>query len=146
MAFKAAGNLRDQVRILDIDVEGFTAPKGRTPTRPRPQTSPSASGKGASLKRLRASYSWKGWTYNMAELSERTFTSELLILKNDRIVTETYHAESSPRTRFFGYSLAKSITSTLMGMAIDDGFIQSVDDSLSRYLPELAWGRSTGCP
>ena len=45
---------------------------------------------------------------------------------------------ASARTgRWVSFSLAKSLTSTLVGAAIQDGFIGSVDDAVTRYIPEL---------
>ncbi|GAB7524558.1 serine hydrolase domain-containing protein [Paraburkholderia sp. 2C] len=63
--------------------------------------------------------------------------SGLLILKNDQIVYETYQYGNTPATRWMSMSLAKSITSTLFGAAIKDGLIDSINDPVTRYVPEL---------
>lgn len=82
-------------------------------------------------------YAWKGETYSMDQFLERSRASAFLILKDDKIIVERYLAGSSDKTRFFSFSSGKSITSTLVGMALEDGFIKSVDDVLTQYLPSL---------
>ena len=83
------------------------------------------------------SYEWDGEVYDVDEFNDRTNTSALLILKNGKIVTEIYRNGSTPETRFISFSTAKSVTSTLVGMALEDGYIDDVGDLLTRYLPSL---------
>lgn len=83
------------------------------------------------------SYQFRGQTYAASDFLERTYTNALLVMKNGRIVTEIYRNGSNERTRFMGWSMTKSITSTLIGAAVADGLIASVDDPITRYLPEL---------
>lgn len=64
--------------------------------------------------------------------------SGLLILKDGRIVSERYLLGNGPRTRWMSMSIAKSMSSTLVGAAIRDGAIRSIDDSVTRYVPSLA--------
>lgn len=61
----------------------------------------------------------------------------LLILKDGAIAFENHELGHDERTRWMSMSMAKSITATLVGAAINDGFIASLDDPLTRYLPEL---------
>lgn len=83
------------------------------------------------------SYSFAGKTYTAEQAMERTYTNALLIMKDGRIVTEIYRNGSNERTRFMGWSMTKSITSTLVGAALADGLITSLDDQIIKYLPEL---------
>lgn len=83
------------------------------------------------------SYSFGGKTYRAEQALERTYTNALLIMKDGRIVTEIYRNGSNERTRFMGWSMTKSITATLVGTALADGLIGSLDDQIVRYLPEL---------
>src|SRR5690606_31159036 len=53
-------------------------------------------------------------------------------------------ADLSPDSRWISMSMAKSISTTLVGAAIQDKLIKSVDDPLTRYLPELAGGGYDG--
>lgn len=82
-------------------------------------------------------YAFGGKTYTAQDAMERTYTNALLIMKNGRIVTEIYRNGSNERTRFMGWSMTKSITSTLVGAALADGLITSLDDQIVKYLPEL---------
>lgn len=82
-------------------------------------------------------YAFGGKTFTADQALERTYTNALLIMKDGRIVTEIYRNGSNERTRFMGWSMTKSITATLVGAALADGLISSVNDPITRYLPEL---------
>lgn len=83
-------------------------------------------------------YAFEGETVSAADFPGRTYTNALLVLKDGAIVFEEYYNFSGPETRFLSMSTAKSITSTLIGMAVADGLIGSVDDQIVQYVPELA--------
>lgn len=83
-------------------------------------------------------YAWEGEWYSLDDFNERTNTNALLILKDGKIVREIYRNGATPESRFISWSTGKSVTSTLVGMAIDDGYIDDVNDPLTKYLPELA--------
>jgi CubicO group peptidase (beta-lactamase class C family) len=68
---------------------------------------------------------------------KRTGTHAFLILKEDKLVYETY-LESSREAVNTSFSSAKSFNSALIGAAIADGKISSVDDLVIKYIPELA--------
>ncbi|HEX8302390.1 serine hydrolase domain-containing protein [Sphingomonas sp.] len=61
----------------------------------------------------------------------------LIVLKNGRIVLERYARGYGAQGRWTSFSVAKSFTSTLVGAAIRDGFIKSVDEPVTKYIPEL---------
>lgn len=61
----------------------------------------------------------------------------LLVLKDGRIALERYERGNTPRTRWMSMSIAKSVTSTLIGAAIQQGRITSLSDSVTRYVPAL---------
>jgi CubicO group peptidase (beta-lactamase class C family) len=61
----------------------------------------------------------------------------ILVLQDGNIRLERYSAPDSPTTRWNSFSIAKSITSTLVGVALKDGNIQSLDDKVTRYIGEL---------
>ena len=61
----------------------------------------------------------------------------LLVLKDGKIVFENYQLGNSEKTRWMSMSVVKSITATLIGAAIKDGHIKSIDDPIVNYLPEL---------
>jgi CubicO group peptidase (beta-lactamase class C family) len=64
----------------------------------------------------------------------------LLILKDGKIVLEDYELGTGPDTRWASFSIAKSVTSTLIGAALEDRFIASLDDPVTRYVPALRGG------
>lgn len=89
-------------------------------------------------------YAYAGKTWTAQQVLERTYTNALLIMKDGRIVTEIYRNGSNEHTRFMGWSMTKSVTSTLIGAALADGLIASLDDPITRYLPELKTGGYDG--
>lgn len=98
----------------------------------------------ADIKPLDVTYEIDGQRHTTAEFLERTFTSALLVIRDGRIIHEIYRDKAGPDTRFISWSIAKSITSILIGIAIQDGAIHSIDDPLTRYVPELAGGGYDG--
>ena len=82
-------------------------------------------------------YSYKGVQYTPAQFMDRTFTNAFLVIRDGRIVYEQYRNNSDDRTRFISFSMAKSITSILIGIAVDKGLIHSIDDQVTNYAPEL---------
>ena len=73
----------------------------------------------------------------LGDLLKRTGTRAFLILKNDRLIYETY-LESSRNEVNTSFSSAKSFNSALIGAAIAEGKIGSVDDPMIKYIPELS--------
>jgi CubicO group peptidase (beta-lactamase class C family) len=61
----------------------------------------------------------------------------VLVLQDGKVRLERYAPPHSPTTRWNSFSIAKSITSTLVGAAIKDGHIQSLDHSVTRYIKGL---------
>jgi CubicO group peptidase (beta-lactamase class C family) len=64
-------------------------------------------------------------------------TAALVIVHDGKIRFEKYGLDFGPNKRWTSFSVAKSITSTLVGAAIKDGYIKSVDDKVSDYIPDL---------
>jgi CubicO group peptidase (beta-lactamase class C family) len=61
----------------------------------------------------------------------------LIVIKNGTIVYERYELGNTAESRWMSYSVAKSVTSLLVGAAIKDGYIKSVDEPVTDYLPRL---------
>ena len=61
----------------------------------------------------------------------------LLVIKNGRIVYERYGLGNSKDSLWVSFSVAKSVTSLLVGAAIRDGYIKSVNEKVTDYLPRL---------
>ena len=79
----------------------------------------------------------KGQTYNTDEFLERTLTTGLMIIHKDTIVFENYHNGLTPETTHISWSMAKSFVSGMIGIALNDGDIESLDDPITKYLPQL---------
>lgn len=80
----------------------------------------------------------RGTHYTLDDYLRLNRLSGLLVLKNGRVALERYAFGNSARTRWMSMSMAKSITSTLIGAAIRDGAIASIDDPVTKYVPRLA--------
>ena len=61
----------------------------------------------------------------------------VLVLQEGKVRLERFAPPHSATTRWNSFSIAKSITSTLVGAAVKDGFIRSLDDPLTRYIKTL---------
>lgn len=79
----------------------------------------------------------KGIELDLADYLSRNRVVGLLLLKRGRVALEHYDAGIDANTRWISMSMAKSVSTTLVGAAIKDKFIGSVDEQLTRYLPEL---------
>ena len=64
-------------------------------------------------------------------------TVAFLLIKNDTIYVEDYLYDYDEASIVPSFSMAKSVVSILIGIAIDEGYIGSVQDPVSKYLPEL---------
>ena len=89
-------------------------------------------------------YDFKGQRHTPEQFLERTFTNALLVIKDGRIVYENYRNGTHDNTRFMAWSMTKSITSILIGCALQEGRIHSIDDAVTQYLPELKGGAYEG--
>jgi CubicO group peptidase (beta-lactamase class C family) len=68
----------------------------------------------------------------------RSRTTGLLILKRDTILVERYQYDRTPAHRMTSFSMAKTVVAMLVGIALADGSIASLDDPAQKYATELA--------
>jgi CubicO group peptidase (beta-lactamase class C family) len=61
----------------------------------------------------------------------------IVVLQDGRLRLERYALGHGPGARWTSFSMAKSLTSTLLGIALRDGDVAGIDDELTRYIPEL---------
>lgn len=80
---------------------------------------------------------FRGTTYTLDDYLERQRVTGLLILKDGAIVAERYRYDRKPDARFMSFSMGKSITSLLVGIALEQGHIASLDDPAGKYVPAL---------
>ena len=64
----------------------------------------------------------------------------LLVLKDGKVVLEDYELGIGPETRWISFSMAKSISSTLVAAALNQGLIASIEDPVTKYVPGLKGG------
>jgi CubicO group peptidase (beta-lactamase class C family) len=83
-------------------------------------------------------YTHQGSPQTIETYLERHPTTGLLVARDRTILYEHYRYGRTDTQRLTSQSMAKTITSMLVGIAIDEGAISSVDDSASIYVPELA--------
>ncbi len=77
---------------------------------------------------------------SVSGLLESLGTVGVLMIKNDSVVFEKYWDGYSDTSKSGSFSMAKSITSLLIGVALKEGKIGSLQDPVSKYLPEFAEG------
>ena len=73
------------------------------------------------------------------ELLVSTQTTAFLIIKDGQLIYENYFNGYKRDSINTSFSVAKSFISALVGIAIDEGLINSVDDSITKYIPELKY-------
>jgi CubicO group peptidase (beta-lactamase class C family) len=66
-----------------------------------------------------------------------THTSAFLVIQDDRLLYEGYFNGYDRNSTQTSFSTAKSFVSALVGIAIEEGYIGSVDDPITKYIPEL---------
>jgi CubicO group peptidase (beta-lactamase class C family) len=81
-----------------------------------------------------------GKRYDLFDYLALNRVAGLLILKNGEVVLEDYELGTGPETHWPSYSVAKSASSTLVGAALLDGSIKSLDDPVTKYVPVLKGG------
>jgi CubicO group peptidase (beta-lactamase class C family) len=79
----------------------------------------------------------KDKTYPFEEYLDKNNTVAFLIIQHDTIQYENYWGKHTETSIVPSFSMAKSITSILIGCAIDDKLIQSVSEPITNYIPEL---------
>jgi CubicO group peptidase (beta-lactamase class C family) len=84
------------------------------------------------------SYSFEGERHGIDDYLSRNPATGLLIAKDDTILYEHYQYARTDRDRFLSQSMAKTITAMLIGIAVGEGKIKSIDDAVAAYVPELA--------
>jgi len=85
-------------------------------------------------------------THTLDDYIARNPATGLLIARGDTILVERYQYARNDRHRFTSFSMAKTVTAMLIGVAIAEGHIRSVDDLAAAYVPALAdteYGRTS---
>jgi CubicO group peptidase (beta-lactamase class C family) len=92
---------------------------------------------------LAISYPFDGKTFTLEDFLARQRITGLLVIKDGAIVIERYQYERTAEMKLASFSIAKTVTALLVGVALRDGLIASLDDPAEKYAPSLkgsAWG------
>lgn len=86
---------------------------------------------------LPVGFKFKGEEFLVDDFLKETKTSGLIVIKDDVIKHESYYLGADEKTLFASNSMGKSFVSALMGIAISEGYIESVDDPIGKYIKEF---------
>lgn len=76
-------------------------------------------------------------TVDLDAFLEETGTTAFIVIQDDAVVYEQYFNGFQRNSWFTSFSMAKSFLSALIGIAIDEGYIGSINDPIVHYIPEL---------
>ncbi len=78
-----------------------------------------------------------GKDYDLYDYVSLNRVSGLLVIKDGRIAHEQYELGNTENTRWMSMSIIKSFTASLVGAAIKDGYIKSLDERVTTFLPQF---------
>ncbi|MDR3468633.1 MAG: serine hydrolase [Xanthobacteraceae bacterium] len=87
---------------------------------------------------LPKSYDFEGKTRDLGALISATHTSALFVLKDGKIRFERYWLTGGRDVQWLSMSVAKSFVSALVGIAIAEGFIKSIEEPIDKYVASLS--------
>lgn len=90
------------------------------------------------LQQLPKEYTYRGETKSIAQFMADTDTTGLVVTNGDEILYEEYFLGNTEHSRAIVWSTSKSVVSALMGIAIEEGYINAVSDPVTDYVPSLA--------
>lgn len=93
--------------------------------------------RGKNFFQLSENFNFEGKSINTEEWLARTHTTGLAIMSGDQMIHERYFRGNSESSKSIIMSVSKSMTSMLIGVALDEGHIKSIDDPVVAYVPEL---------
>lgn len=82
-------------------------------------------------------YRVEGESYSLDDYFSRPAARGVIVVQNGEVLLERYGEGNTQDTRWITFSVTKSATSLLIGAAIQDGYIESVDELVTDYLPRL---------
>ncbi len=100
-------------------------------------SNPQSFGQAATIQ-LPADFSHQGQTYDTQGFLDATDTAALLVLKDGKIIYENYWLTGGRDVNWLSMSVAKSFVSATLGIAVDEGFVESIEQPITDYVPSLA--------
>lgn len=135
---EAVGRLYTAITLFDEDriVGNFSGMKNAFLTRQVARGGPVFEFEEAPAA-LPARFAAPGGEIATADYLKRTSATSLLVLRDDRIQFEAYYLGTGPDDLRISWSVAKSFLSALLGVALAEGAIDSLDDPVTKYAPAL---------
>ncbi|MTB51848.1 serine hydrolase [Lewinella sp. W8] len=121
---------RNKANITDYKIFPYT-PVGTNPD----NTFEFPPAKKRPLANFRDNY--HGEAQDLTTLLDKTSTTAFLVVHRDSIVYENYFEGREPDDISTFFSVSKSVTSLLVGIAVDEGLIEDINDPITKYIPEL---------
>ena len=87
---------------------------------------------------LSVTYEWEGETRTLDDYLEASTSLGLLVLHNGEVVHQTYRNGADENSRMTTWSVAKSFVASLIAIAMEEGRIESLDQTLEDFVPEFA--------
>ena len=86
---------------------------------------------------LPSNFVYKKSEFDTKKYIDSSYTQGFLFIQNDTIQYENYGRGQQEDTKHISWSMAKSYVSALFGIAIEEGYIKSINQTVNEYLPEL---------
>lgn len=80
---------------------------------------------------------WKNPSITLNRYMKRYHIAGIMVLQNGHIRLQRYASNFGPDRHWTSFSVAKSVTSVLLGIALKQGYVHSLDDPLKAYIPQL---------
>lgn len=90
---------------------------------------------------LPETFEYEGETHTVSSMLDDTYTTGFLVAVDDQVVHEEYRQGESAEDQHIMFSVSKSFVSAMVGIALREGKFDSIEDPITKYLPEL---RSSG--
>ncbi|MEA1064958.1 serine hydrolase [Erwinia sp. HR93] len=93
-----------------------------------------------------ATYNFHGHKYNLNDYIKRNSVTGMMVIKDGKVAWDYYGSGNTKTTLWTSRSVGKSVVSTLVGAALKEGTIASLDDEIVKYNPDVrgtAWEHVT---
>ncbi|MFY9316298.1 MAG: serine hydrolase [Burkholderiales bacterium] len=82
-------------------------------------------------------YTWRGQPDTVESFLARSRNTGLLVMQGDTVLVERYQYDRKPEHRFQSFSMAKTVVAMLVGIALHEGKMKSVDQKAEEFVPQL---------
>ncbi len=89
------------------------------------------------LQELPESYVFEGKTKKVADFIDHCDTTGLIVARGNTILFEEYYRGNTEASKVICWSVSKSVLSALFGIAVDEGLISSLNETVTDYVPSL---------